>query len=114
MEFLTYLINYLILESVYFVESNLSGFCICPKSCQLNDLCRVLVEVIKGDCRHRSPDLGGHGLAEVTNKVSHIEYLGGLSQVGLVLDLKMPVVGEVQLETSMVSYKINKASRNQH
>lgn len=87
------------------MELNLSGLCISSKSCQLDDLCRVLVKVIKGDCRHGSPDLGGHGLAEVAHKVSHIEYLGGLSQVGLVLDLKMPVVGEVQLKTSMVSYK---------
>ena len=85
------------------MESNLSGLCISSKSCQLDDLCRVLVKVIKGDCRHGSPDLGGHCLAEVTNKVSHIEYLGGLSQVGLVLNLKMPVVGEIKLKTSMVS-----------
>ena len=60
-------------------------------------------EVIKGDCRHGSSDLGGHGLAEVTHKVSNIEYLGGLGQVVLIFDLKMPVVGEVQLKTSMVS-----------
>ena len=87
------------------MELNLSGLCISPKSCQLNDLCRILVKVIKGDCRHGPSDLGCHSLAEVTHKVSHIEYLGGLSQVGLVLDLKMPVVGEVQLKTSMVSYR---------
>ena len=74
------------------MESNLSGLCISSKSCQLDDLCRVLVKVIKGDCRHGSPDLGGHGLTEVTHKVSNIEYLGSLSKVGLVLNLKMPVI----------------------
>ena len=63
------------------------------------------MEIIKSDSGHSSPDLGGHGLAEVTNKVSNIKYLGGFSQVGLVLDLKMPVVGEVKLEPCMVSWK---------
>ena len=60
-----------------------------------------LVEVIELNASNGTTDTRGDGLAGVADKVRHRKELGSLL-LAVTVDLKMPVVAELKLETSVI------------
>lgn len=74
------------------------------KSRQLHFLTKShLVEIVKLYLSNSPSDPGGNGFASISHKVWDTEDLGSLYHILLVLDIEVPVVGQLEWEPGVIS-----------
>ena len=62
-----------------------------------------LVEIVKLNLSDSSSDARGNGLTSISYKVRNTEDLSRIDHIFLVLDFKVPVVGQLEREPGMIS-----------